>query len=270
MQSLLGEMMIRQTMVRLSVTQILCCLTWPAVAGQLTVDLVRGGKVTAVAAVARWDKDGNPHHAPDPKAKIGDPAVDARAARVADGRWVFKDLTPGKYDLVILGKDRLRVEGFQYAPVRDDDRFLPRDASVDEETRDAVLAQIRQSPHYENRVEPLYLGGDDKTCRVLMMLVRDKPTSFEADSRGAATIRHEVWQFTWNYGGWQKERRTKVLDRVLLPRDELRRWTWLWDPAIGGIEVGARPSTIRYEMPQPSEKRLKGLYPIRGESGATP
>ncbi len=77
----------------------------------------------------------------------------------------------------------------------------------------------------------------------------------------AATMRHEIWQFSWNYGGWQKEKRTKVLDRVLLPRQELRRWTWLWDPKLGGIEVEDKPLKIKYEMPKPSEKRLKGLYP---------
>ncbi len=48
----------------------------------------------------------------------------------------------------------------------------------------------------------------------------------------------------------------------MLPRDELRKWTWLWDPALGGIDVKDQPLTIRYEMPKPSGKRrLEGLYP---------
>jgi hypothetical protein len=155
----------------------------------------------------------------------------------------------------------VRVEGFQYVPVREFDPFFPRDATTDDETRDTIVEQIRQSPHYENKVEPLYLGGDKKAVRVLVMLIRDKPTSYESDSPGAATMRHEIWQFSWNYGGWQKEKRTKVLDRVLLPRQELRKWTWLWDPKLGGIEVEDKPLKINYEMPKPSEKRLKGLYP---------
>ena len=54
-------------------------------------------------------------------------------------------------------------------------------------------------------------------------------------------MRHEIWQYSWNYGGWQKEKRTKVMDRVMLHRDELRKWTWLWDPKLGGIEVGSTP-----------------------------
>ena len=52
-------------------------------------------------------------------------------------------------------------------------------------------------------------------------------------------MRHEIWQFSWNYGAWQKERRTRVLDRILMHRDQLRKWTWLWDAKLGGVEVTA-------------------------------
>ena len=52
------------------------------------------------------------------------------------------------------------------------------------------------------------------------------------------------------------------MDRVLLPRDELRRWTWLWDPKLGGIEVQASLLAIPYTLqPGSTEKKLKGLYP---------
>jgi hypothetical protein len=75
-------------------------------------------------------------------------------------------------------------------------------------------------------------------------------------------LRHEIWQYTCNYGAWRKEKRTKVLDRVLLPRDELRLWTWLWDPQLGGIEVKNRPVTVKYEIPKPLKgSKLKGLFP---------
>ncbi len=92
--------------------------------------------------------------------------------------------------------------------------------------------------------------------------MRDKPTSYEGDFPGAATIRHEIWQYSWNYGGWQKEKRTKVMDRIILHRDELRKWTWLWDPKLGGIDVRDKPITIEYDLPRPSgKKKLPGLYP---------
>jgi hypothetical protein len=233
-----------------------------ASAAKVTVDLGTSQGVTFVGAIARWDQDGNLQKIPDTKAKIEAPAVDARAVDSGDGRWVFKNLKKGTYDLLILAKDRRRIEGFQYAPVREFDPFFPADASVDDETRELIVDDIKKSPQYENKVEPLYLGGDKKAVRVLMMLIRDKTTSYEGDMPGASTMRHEIWQYSWNYGGWQKEKRTKVMDRVILPRDELRKWTWLWDPKLGGVEVGGEPLRIKYDLPKPSdERKLKGLYP---------
>jgi hypothetical protein len=241
-------------------------LVWMATssanAAKVTVELGNARGVTFVGAIGRWDADGNLRQIPDTKAKIDAPFVDARAVDAGGGHWVFKNLKPGTYDLVILAKDRRRVEGFQYAPVREFDPFFPPDASTDDETREFILDDIKKSQHYENKVQPLYLGGDKKAVRVLVMLIRDKTTSYEGEVHGAATMRHEIWQYSWNYGGWQKEKRTTVMDRVLLTRDELRKWTWLWDPKLGGVEVGGQPVRVKYDLPKSlDENKLKGLYP---------
>jgi hypothetical protein len=230
-------------------------------AAQVTVELSTTPEVKLVGAVNRWDSDGNPRRPVDPKAQIDAPAVDAVATQAEGGRWVFADLPAGSYDLVIVASGRLRVEGWTYAPVLEFDPFFPPAATVDEEPRQTILEDIRKSPHYENRVEPLALGGDKKVVRVLVMLVRDKPTSYETEMPGAATIRHELWQYTNRYGTWAKEKRTRVLDRVLLPRDELRQWTWLWAPALGGLEVKDSPLTVSYRIPTGATKQLPGLYP---------
>jgi hypothetical protein len=218
--------------------------------------------ITVVGVVQRWDVDGNPRRLPDPKAKIDAPHLDATAVRAEGNRWVFQDLPKGKYDIVILGKPRLRIEGFSYAPVNEFDPFLSADAMLEEDVREIIVDEIKKSKHYENIVEPLYLAGDEKVARVLVMLLRDQPTSYEAEAPGAATLRHEIWQFTQRHGGWQKEKRTKVLDRVLMPRDELHQWTWLWDPKLGGIVVQDAPVALKYSFPKlPGSKKLQGLYP---------
>jgi hypothetical protein len=233
-----------------------------AIAAKLTVEIADSEGVAFVGAIQRWDADGNARRQPDPKAKIDAPAVDAQAVAAEGGRWVFNDLPNGTYDLVILAKDRRRIEGFQFAPVKEFDPFIAPTATPEDEARDWILDDVKKSPHYENRVEPLYLAGDAKAVRLLVMLIRDKTTSYEGDMPGAATIRHEIWQYSWNYGGWQKEKRTKVMDRAILHRDELRKWTWLWDPSLGGIVVKGEPVTIKTAMSKPSaEKKLKGLYP---------
>ena len=237
-------------------------LIQPVNAGTLTLDLGKSEGVASVGAVQRWDRQGNPRRPVDPKAKIDAPAVDATAKSDGQGRWLFAELPPGKYDLVILARDRLRIEGWQFALLKEFDPFFPPTETTDDETRDFITDDIAKSPHYENKLAPLAMGGDKKAVRVLLMLIRDKPTSYESDSPGAATMRHEIWQYSWNYGAWQKERRTHVLDRLLLPRDELRKWTWLWDPKLGGIEVTSQDATIKYELPsQDRLKKLPGLHP---------
>jgi hypothetical protein len=231
-------------------------------AAKLTVEITGGSKVTMVGAMNRFDEDGNFRKKLNTKQKIEAPEVDATATKSESNQWVFKNLAPGKYDLVILAGERKRIEGWHYAPVLEFDPFFPATATTDDETSEFILDDIKKSEHYENKVEPLYLGGDKKAVRVLMMLIRDKTTSYESDFPGAATMRHEIWQYTWNYGGWVKEKRTRVLDRIIMHRDELRKWTWLWDPKLGGIEVKKSPVTVTYELPTVSAgKKLKGLYP---------
>ena len=179
-----------------------------------------------------------------------------------DGKWVFKNLKPGKYDLVLLGPNRLRIEGWQYAPVLEFDSFFPATSVVeDESVRENIVDHIRKSRHYENKVVPLCLGGDGKCVRILMMLIRDQRTSYEADLPGAATMRFEIWQYDYQYGGWTKNRRTRVMHRVLLHRDDLREWTWLWEPKLGAIDVSSKDVEIEYTVPSRDDKTLQGLRP---------
>lgn len=234
----------------------------PAYSAKLTVELGKSGeRVTFVGALNRWDEDGNPRRPVNPKQKIDAPEVDAAATKEGESTWAFPKLAPGKYDLVILAKDRVRIEGWYYTAVLEFDPFFPPTATTDEETEEFIVGDIKKSPHYENKVVPLCLGGDKKAVRVLVMLIRDKVTSYESDFPGAATMRHEIWQYDWQYGGWAKNKRTRVIDRLIMHRDELRKWTWLWDPKLGGIDVKKSPLTIEYQLPQPDENKLKGLYP---------
>ncbi len=231
----------------------------PAHAAKLTVKITNPEGVTFVGAFQRWDQDGNATKPVNTKGKIDVPEVEAAATKSGAGTWVFKDLKPGLYDLVIMRQGKFRLDGYNYPPVLEFDPFFAGDAPCDEENREYIDKDIRTAQHYENKVVPLTIGGEEKIIRVLVMLIRDKTTSYEADFPGAATIRHEVWQYTWAYGGWKKEKRTRVFDRTLLHRDELRQWTWLWDSKLGGIEVAKEPVEIEYTIP--SDKSLPGLYP---------
>jgi len=232
--------------------------TAPLPAATLTVTVDYRG-VTAVGAIDRFDQDGNLRKPVDAEAVIDRPQLDYQAVNAGNNQWVFKDIKPGKYDLVLFGPGKVRVEGFRFAPVLEFDPFVDAGSEVAEEDREYVWDHAKNSRHYENKVVPLYLAGDDKVIRVLVMLIRDQPTSYKP---GSGTIRHEIWQYTWQYGGWAKEKRTRVLDRLLLQVSDLRQWTWLWDHNLGGIEVKDQPVTVQYKLPTEGGKvKLKGLYP---------
>jgi hypothetical protein len=232
-----------------------------AQAAKVTVDLGKAEGITMVGAFDRWDESGNSRKLLDGKEKLDIPLVAFKAADAGDGKWVFNRLPPGTYDLVIMGEGRRRIEGFTFPPVLEYDPFFTVENKPDEDAAEWILNDIRHSQHYENKVVPLYDGGDQKAVRILMMLIRDHTTSYESDMPGAATMRFEVWQYDFQYGGWAKNKRTVVLHRAILPRGELSQWTWIWDPKLGGIKVAKAPLTIKYDVPAKSDKTLKGLYP---------
>src|SRR5271157_36391 len=63
----------------------------PVRAGDLVVDLGKAVDISMVGAVERWDEDGKPRFPVDPKAKIAEPRVDARAVRQGSGKWIFRN-----------------------------------------------------------------------------------------------------------------------------------------------------------------------------------
>lgn len=243
----------------LGVASVVAVLATTASAAKVTVTLRNGEKITGVGAFLRWDEDGNARKQPNKDAKIDKPEVEVSATRVKDNVWEFGDLPPGKYDIVLMG-DHLRIEGFTFAAVQEFDPVFPGDSKLpDQDAAKWIDNHIRNSPHYENKVEPLYIGGDKKAARILVQLIRDLPTSY---TPGAGTMRHEIWQYSFNYGGWQKERRTRVLHRHILQVSDLRQWTWVWEPKLGGIEVKKSTVKVNYDVPaQPDPTKLKGLYP---------
>lgn len=263
----------------------------PSFAGTLTVQLngAHDG-VTFVGAVYRWDPDGLPKKADgSPRVaaqravqpKIHEPWTDYQAVNNGGGQWVFKSMLPGTYDIVVIKEDaKQRFEGWRFAPVLDFEAFFPPDAGVfcdkevngkNEKTEDAeslafVDKQIRQSKHYENKVIPLYFGGSykkgqirPKQIRALVLLLRDIGQTLDSTS---ATMRFEIWEFEDRTGGYVKQKRTHLLERLIMPLQELRRWTWLWDPALGNINVEKTgTTTVEYSIPDPQNTELKGLMP---------
>ncbi len=254
-------------MLRASVLASIVCVSFCArgPAGELEIRLKGPRHITLVGAVSRWDADGNPRHAVDGKAKLASPRLDYRATDQGHGDWLCKDLPAGRYDLIVMAAPRLRVEGFIYPPVLEFDEFLKHADGLDAETRATIESDIAQSRHYENKVTPLFMAGNDKYVRVLVQLLRDKPTSYDGEfGQPVATLRHEIWQYTNRYGAWTKEKRTRVVDRLLMGRSELRTWTWVWTPKLGGIDVPEHGRVVvQYTLPSHfPTPTARGLTPM--------
>ena len=232
-------------------------------AGELVVRLNNATRVNFVGAVDRWDADGNPVRSVDPKAKIQVPPVAAIAQQTGPGVWKFQQSAPGCYDLVILARERIRIEGFGYPPVLEFDPFTSHDQQVPATAREFITRHIAQARLYENKVTPLHFAGDDKSIRVLVQLLRDKPTSFDAQfGEPVATLRHEVWQYTNRDGAWSKEKRVRVFDRLLMAKRELRQWTWIWEPQLGDIQLSKDRVVVEYTLPKFSaDAECRGLFP---------
>ena len=249
----------------LLVSMLFFLIAQTARAADLTVKIDGPGanQVNYVGAFDRWDMDGNPKKEVNGKAKIETPETTVSAQKGPGGTWVFKNIPAGTYDLVVMTGDKKRFEGWHYPPVLEFDPFFAPDATCKKETGDWIDNDIRNSKHYENKVEPLYMGGDDRAIRVLVMLIRDLKTSYEGEMPGAATMRFEVWQYDYKYGGWEKNKRTRVMHRVLTTRDNLRSWTWLWSPDLGQVEMGKTNKTVNFTIPSNlgDTEKLRGLRP---------
>jgi hypothetical protein len=263
----------------------------PLFAGTLTVQLDGGtDDVSFVGAIYRWDPDGLPMKADGkPRVaeeravhpKIDEPRVDYKLQNKGGGKWSAEYVLPGTYDIIAIKKGvKQRFEGWRFAPVLDFETFFPPDAGVfcdkevngkkekvqDEESLKLIDKQIQQSKHYENKVVPLYFGGSyrkgqirPKQIRVLVMLIRDAGQTLDETS---ATMRFEIWQFEDRSGGYVKQKRTHVLERLIMPLNELRQWTWLWVPALSNINVEKTGTVnVNYTFPDTQNTELKGLKP---------
>jgi hypothetical protein len=231
-------------------------------AGELTVTIESADRVASVGVVRRFAEDGSLLRPIDPKATFDAPHRDAVAERVPA---TFRDLSTGTYDLIIFLKDGTRLEGI-HIPVFDelddvDSETFSRPPA--EEVQTEIRKLIKSGRYYENKVTPLFLRGNEQHTRVLMQLVRDEPTSFDAEfGAPVATVRYELWQFTNRFGSWSRDRKSKVLHRVLEPKERLRKRRWLWTSALGGIRItGEAPDQkLTYRIPERLAE-LPGLHP---------
>ncbi len=232
----------------------------PLWAGELSLVLEGGERFELVGLVRRWDELGLPLQRVNPKARIDAPELAVRLEPVSSGRYVARDVPDGVYDLCLVDRRRAaRLEGFHFPPIIDFDPIWRTPPRPPAEAVTFVCRWIQKSRFYENKVTPLCVAGNDRAVRVFVQLLRDAGTTYDAQCGApVATLRYEFWQFTNRLGVWDKERRNRVIYRLILPRAELARWQWLWCPRLGGIEVKGKVE-LKLTLPSATDPDVVGL-----------
>ena len=229
-------------------------------AGELSVTIEPASRVASVGVVRRFADDGTLVRPVDPKAQFEAPYRDSVSTSVPA---TFSNLKNGTYDLIIFLKDGTRLEGFHIPPFDELDEVgdVKFSEPPPQEVQDQIVKLIKNSQYYENKVTPLFLRGQDEHVRVLMQLLRDQPTSFDTEyGAPVATVRYELWQFTNRFGTWSRDRKSKVLHRVLESKDKLTKRRWLWSSELGGFTITneSPQQKMMYHLPERQEE-LPGL-----------
>ena len=143
------------------------------------------------------------------------------------------------------------------------------------------MRDIAKSRHYENKVSPLFLAGDDKQVRILMQLVRDQPTSFDGDYGSGLLARivgqkkaREIWFLCDQYDA-QQALDMGLVNKVV-PLADLEKETVAWcrrilemsplalrmikagmnaaDDGLAGIQQLAGDATLLYYMSEEAQE----------------
>jgi len=198
------------------------------------------------------------------------------------GHYVVDNLAPKKYDLVIktpqgriegvglrvrgesreptydlnLGTGELKVQRF------DINEYIEEGQVVSAEERDKLIRRKLRIDRLIDRVKkiltvhrfmdtnrPLYVHGTRKRAVVLMELSRRDP--FYAEKGDQVIWRVESWPFIWMLDVWHKPRKgLRVWQRLRVSAAQFARMGYVFEPALGGIEVKAGETTrFDYQLP---------------------
>ncbi|MHC4502326.1 MAG: hypothetical protein ACYTFI_03395 [Planctomycetota bacterium] len=169
------------------------------------------------------------------------PVREHKGRLLDDGSRYEITVPPGTYDLHFETTDGLKIEGA--------DLRAEGNASADplkERDLKSIRERVRHMRTFENERSVLAINGAGKRAKVLVKLVRTKPTSYDGDfGEPLAIFRWEVWNFRKYTGSWLKERKYKVLRRFMVAKRKMHELRWDFRPELGGIDVEAGSTAKR-------------------------
>ena len=160
------------------------------------------------------------------------------------GEFVARGIAEGVYDLLIE-TSKGAIEGVDLSLEGGAEKALAK------EDAQQVRDRIAKMDEFMNRKKPLVLTGNDRYCKALMDLRRDRVHHMGSD----LIWRVEIWQFENLFGSWQLRgqgmKGRKVLHRVNASREKIEALSYLFEPRLGGIRVtGNQPVKLPpYQIP---------------------
>lgn len=199
------------------------------------------------------------------------------------GEYVIGGLAPRKYDLVVesaggriegveigvlgeeneptydlnLGTGELKVQRFDEKTLTEEnEKLTPEERS--KRLKQALridkledhLKKLLTVAQFTDTNRPLYVHGTPKRAAVLVELARK--SAFYADKGGEVIWRIETWPYIWMSDVWHKPSKgLRVWQRLRLDGRAFAKMGYVYDPALGGIEVKAGETTKRdYALPE--------------------
>lgn len=190
------------------------------------------------------------------------------------GQFLFKGL-PGdaRYDLCIVTGDKRRIEGIdldwaearlaRLAEIRRKQLAIPAPPvrTFTEADARSLVKYLADLKDFTDTRRPLYLAGQGDKAAMLVEVMRT--TDFYARKDNQVIWRMELWYFTCNAGGWEKQDNTeRVLERERVPLEQWQAITLVYEPALSVyVDPDGKSSPVRYAIPDkldPAKGRLAG------------
>jgi hypothetical protein len=158
---------------------------------------------------------------------------------------------PGTYNLVI--ESRLgRIEGVTLSPADEFGLVAGQGTKPTTENIKHIKDYVSNVREFMNKKRVLAVAGTGKRVRALVEKIRDRKTTLP--SREPFIIwRVELFTFEKAYDQWSKVPHTEfVLYRKRMPVPAFDKLNWVFEPALGGIELTKEsPAVTRdFKMPQ--------------------
>lgn len=190
------------------------------------------------------------------------------------GEFVFEAL-PGdaRYDLCLTLADGRRIEGIdldwvearllRLAELRRQDLGLPPqvERAFTREDAAALLKYVADLKDFTDARRVLFLHGYGARATMLVEVMRT--ADFYAEREDEVIWRVELWYFTYEAGGWQRQANTeRVLERMRIPVAQWKTITLVYEPSLSmHVDPDGRCEPVRYKVPDmldPAKGRLAG------------